>query len=99
MAGGDVMSAELVGTLQEPAELKVLVAHDARVGRAARLVLGGQVVDDLAPELVRLIHGVIRDAELITGGAGVGDGLTRAALSTCGHARKQFLISGQGDGT
>src|ERR1700734_3612463 len=38
MAGRDEVRAELVRAVNQPAELQVLVAHHARVGRAARLV-------------------------------------------------------------
>ena len=80
MAGGDVLRAELVGAVDEPAELQVLVAHHARIRRAAGLVFVGEVLDDVLLEFRRLVNQVIRDAELVADGARVGDGLRAAAL-------------------
>src|SRR5207247_5222642 len=47
MAGGDVLRAKLVGAVNEAAELEILVAHHAGIGRAARLVFVGKVLNDL----------------------------------------------------
>ena len=81
MAGGDVLRAELVGALDEPAELEVLVAHHARIRRAAGLVFLGEVLDDLALELRRFVNEVIGNAQLVADGAGVRD--WPAGRSTC----------------
>src|SRR5438552_3110889 len=51
MTGGDVLGAKLVGALDEPAEFKVLIAHDARVRCATCLVFVGEVMDDLTLKL------------------------------------------------
>ena len=46
VAGGQRGAAERARALQQRRELDVLVAAHARVGRAARRVLGDEVVDD-----------------------------------------------------
>ena len=80
MAGGDVLRAELVRALDEPAELQILVAHHARVRRAAGLVFIGEVLDDVLLKLGRFVDEVIRDAKLVADRPGVRDGLRSAAL-------------------
>ena len=80
MARGDVIRAELVRAVNEPAELQVLIAHHARIRRAAGLVFVGEILDDVLLEFRRLVNQVIRDVELVADGAGVGDGLRAAAL-------------------
>ena len=80
MAGGDELRAELVGAINQPAKLQILIAHHARVRRAAGLVFVGKVTDDVLLEFRRLVNEVIRNVELVADGAGVGDGLRAAAL-------------------
>ena len=80
MSGGDKIRAELIGAVNEPAELQVLIAHHARVRRAAGLVFVGEVLDDVLLEFRRLVNEVIRDVELVADGARVGDGLRAAAF-------------------
>jgi hypothetical protein len=57
-----------------------LIAQHARVRRATNLVFVGEVLDDLALKLRRLVNQIIRDAEFVADGAGVGDGLRAAAF-------------------
>ena len=66
--------------LDEAAELEVLVAHHAGIGRAAGLVFIGEVLDDLALKLRRLVYEVIGDAQLMADRARVGDRLRAAAF-------------------
>ena len=80
MASGDEFRAELVGAVNEPAELEVLIAHHARIRRATGLVFVGEVTDDVLLEFRRLVNQIIRNAELVADGARVGDGLRAAAL-------------------
>ncbi len=56
MSSGDVLSAELIGAVDEASEFEVLIAHDARVGRPPGLVFTGEVLDDLGLELRRFIN-------------------------------------------
>ena len=80
VASGDILRPELVCPLDEPPELEVLVAHHARVRRAARLVFVGEVLDDLALKLRRLVNQVIRNAQLVAHGPRIRDRLRPAAL-------------------
>ncbi len=79
MSGGDEIRAELVRAVNEPAELQILIAHHARIRRAAGFVFVGEVLDDVLLEFRRLVNEVIRYAELVANGAGIGDGLRAAA--------------------
>ena len=74
------MRPKLVGAVDQPPELEVLVAHHARVGRAAGLVFLGKVIDHLALEILRLIHEIVRDVQLVRNAARVRDGLRAAAF-------------------
>ena len=98
MAGGDILRAELVGAVDQPAELQVLIAHHARIRRAPRLVFVGKVTDDVLLEFRRLVNQVIRDAELVADGARVGDSL-RAAAPVFGavHAILRPELEGDAD--
>ena len=80
MAGGDVIRAELVGAVNEPAELKILVAHHARIRRAAGLVFIGKILDDVLLEFRRLVNQIIRNVQLVANRAGIGDRLRAAAF-------------------
>ena len=80
MSRGDEIRAELVRAVNEPAELQILIAHHARIRRAAGLVFVGEVLDDVLLEFRRLVNEVIRDVELVADGARVGDGLRAAAF-------------------
>jgi len=80
MAGGDVIRAELTGAVNQPAKLEILIAHHARIRRAAGLVFVGKVADDVLLEFRRLINQVIRDAKRVADGAGIGNGLRAATL-------------------
>ena len=80
MAGGDKICAELVRAINEPSELQILIAHHARIRRAAGFIFVGEVLDDVFLEFRRLVNEVIRDVKLVADGARVGDGLRAAAL-------------------
>src|ERR1041385_6948546 len=80
MARRNELRAELVRPVNQPAELKILVAHNARVRRASSFVLLCEVLNDLSLELLRFINEIIRNAELVTHGAGVRNGLRSAAF-------------------
>ena len=64
----------------EVAELQLLIAHHARVRRAPRLVLAGEIMDDLLLELARFLHHVMRNAEGMGHAARIRDGRGSAAL-------------------
>ena len=74
------MSTELVSTVDEPAELQVLIAHHTGIGRAPRLVLVREVLDDVLLKVLRFIHEVIRYVQLVTNAARIRDGLRTTAL-------------------
>ena len=80
MAGGDEVRAQLIGAVDEPAKFQVLVAHHARIGRAAGLVFVGEILDDVLLEFRRLVDQVIRHAQFVAHGARIGDGLRTAAF-------------------
>ena len=80
MSGGNIMRAELVRPVNQPAELQILIAHHARIRRAAGLVFIGEILDDLLLKFGRLVNEVIRDAQLVADGARIGDGLRAAAF-------------------
>jgi len=46
MAGGNKIRAQLVGPVNEPAKLQVLIAHHTGIGRASGLVFIGASDDD-----------------------------------------------------
>ena len=71
VAGGDVAGLKHPGALGQEAELDLVVAGDARVGRASALVLAAEVVDDEAAELALHVEHVVRHAEDAADGAGV----------------------------
>ena len=79
MAGGDVVRAELLRPVNQAAKFQILIAHHARIRRAARLVFVGEVLDDVLLEFRRFVNQVIGNAEGVADGAGVGDGLRSAA--------------------
>ena len=89
MAGGDEVGVELLAVGPELAELEPVVADDARVRRAAREVLVGEVVDD-AVEVVLEVEGVERDVEPVGDAAGIAgvDGAA-AALLVVGRSRRR----------
>ena len=80
MSGGDELRAKLVRAVNQPAKLQILIAHHARIRRAAGLVFVGEVLDDVLLEFRRLVNQVIRNVELVADGARVGDGLRAAAF-------------------
>ena len=58
----------------------MLVAHHAGVGRAAGLVFGGKIIDDVGLEILGLIDEIVANAEVVADGTGIGDGLRAAAF-------------------
>ncbi len=80
MSRRDEIRAELIRAVNQSTELQILIAHHARVRRAAGLVFVGEVLDDVLLEFCRLVNEVIRDVELVADGARVGDGLRAAAF-------------------
>ncbi len=79
MAGREVVGVEGQRAVEQGAELDVLVAGQAGVGRAAARVLGDEVVDDAAVEVLFEVHHVVGDAQHVGRGAGVVDVLDAAA--------------------
>src|ERR1700722_18414698 len=80
MAGGDGLRTEGLGFPQERTKLDLLVADDARIGRAAALVFGRKIIHDLAAESVDLIDDVVRDVERVRDHAGIRHRLRPAAF-------------------
>ena len=80
MSRGDKIRAKLIRTVNEPSKFQILVAHHARIRRAAGFIFVGEVLDDVFLEFRRLVNEVIRDVKLVADGARVGDGLRAAAL-------------------
>ena len=76
----DVLRAELIGALDEAAEFQILVAHDARVGRAAGFVFIGEILNHLGLKFRGFVDEIIGNAEFVADGAGVADGLRAAAF-------------------
>ena len=76
----DELRAKLIRAVNEPSEFQILIAHHARIRRAAGLVFIGEVTDDVLLEFSRLVNEVVRDVELVADRARVGDGLRTAAL-------------------
>ncbi len=72
MAGGDEVGAEHQGIIEERLELDFPVAEDVRIGRAARLVFGEEVLEHVVPVLGGKIGGVQLDADAVAHGLGVG---------------------------
>lgn len=62
MSGGDEVGAKLVRTINEPAELEILVAHHTRIGRAAGPIFIRKILDDVLLKFPGFINEVIRDA-------------------------------------
>src|ERR1019366_2581241 len=56
MSGGDEIRTELVGAVNEPAKLQILVAHHTRIRRASSLVFVGKILDDVFLKIRRLVH-------------------------------------------
>jgi len=75
VAGGDVLSTELVGPTDETSELEGLIAHDARVWGASGFVFVGKVLDDAGLEFRGFVDEVVRNAEFVTDGARICNGL------------------------
>ena len=73
VARGDALRAQRVRLVPEVAKLDLLVANDARVRRAPRAVFGGEVVDHRFLEIERFVDDIMRDAEGVGDGAGIGD--------------------------
>ncbi len=80
MAGGNVIAAQLPRALEQGAELELLVAHDARIGRAPGPVFLGKISDHLFLEGVRLVDQIIGDTELVADAAGIRHRLRAAAF-------------------
>src|SRR5262245_33353210 len=75
MAGGNELRAELVCAINQSAELQILIAHDARIWRAAGFVFVGKILNDLRLKLFCFVDEIVRDAELVTDRACIGNGL------------------------
>src|SRR5215470_20378749 len=80
MACSDVIAAEYPGLVPEIAELKLFVAHHARVRRPAGLVFAGEIINHDTLELIGLVNHVMRNAERMRYAARVGDRLRSAAF-------------------
>ena len=84
VAGAHRVEAERHRPVQDRGELDLLVAAQARVGRAAGGVLGDEVLDDVLVEPLGHIPDVERDADHIGRPAGVPGVLQRAAAAGAG---------------
>ena len=92
MARGDELRAELVRALEQRAELQMLVAQDARIGRASSPVFSGKMSDDLLLKLFRVVNQMKRDAEMVANGAHVGRRARPAALELVVVWRKTVVL-------
>ncbi len=84
VARGHGIEAQRARLVQQRLKLDVLVAAHARVGGAARLVLGHEVRDHGVLELLGHVPHVVRDAEDVGGAAGVPRIFDRAATARAG---------------
>src|SRR4051812_40508457 len=91
MAAGDVVRADGLGIGSELAELQPVVAANARVGRAAPVVLVDEVVDDAAEVFLEVQHvkGDTEHPRPPPGVVGVEDGT--AALLVSGTVRAIYF--------
>src|SRR6185436_16230267 len=80
MSGRDVLCAELIGSIDQPAKFQILITHHARIGRPTSFVFLGEVMNHLFFELFSFIDQVVRDAQFVTNGAGIRYSLGPAAL-------------------
>ncbi len=71
MAGGDGVETEQTGAVQEPVELQVRIAGDARVRGQALCVPGHIGLDDVAVEIAGEVEHVVGDTELLRHPPGV----------------------------
>ena len=70
MAGGHVLGPDVVGIVEQLAELQPRVADDARIGRPTGRVLGDEIIDD-PRELLLEIDRIERNAEHVGHPAGI----------------------------
>ncbi len=84
VAGDHGVEAERERPVEDGRELDLLVAAQARVGRAAGGVLGDEVVHHAGVELVGHVPDVERDPDHVGGAAGVAGVLERAAAAGAG---------------
>ena len=87
VAGAYGVEAQRQGAVQDRGELDLLVAAQARVGGAARGVLGDEVLDHVAVEALGHVPDVERDADHVGGPARVAGVLERAAAAGPGPVR------------
>src|SRR3954469_17060270 len=78
---------ERIGEREHLAEANEAVAAHARVRRAAGLVPGDEVVDDLAPKLVAQVERDVRNPHAVSESARTRDGLQRATALSAVPAR------------
>jgi hypothetical protein len=95
VAGGDRVEAERDRLFEQGGELDVLVAAHARVGGAARGVLGDEVVDDVRPESLGEVPHVVRDAEAARDALGVHRVLDRATAAAAGAQGAGLAAEGE----
>src|SRR5581483_8973779 len=86
VSGGDSVEAELAGPVQEPVELEVPVALDARVGGASFRVGGHVRIDNMTVEVVGEVEHVVGHTELLSDTPSVLDVGDRAAARVAGAA-------------
>src|SRR4051794_1010366 len=80
MAGRNVFRSELISAIDQPAKLEILIAHHARIGCAAGLVLVSEILNDLGLELFGFVDEIVWHAELMANRARVRDRLRTAAF-------------------
>ncbi len=97
VAGGDRVEAEPQRPVEDGGELDLLVAAQARVGRAAGGVLVHEVLDHVLVEAVAQVPDVERDADDVGRPAGVVAVLDRAAAAGAGAVRRRVARQRQVD--
>ena len=90
MARGHELRPEMIGILEQFAELQPTVADNARIGRTAARVLSDEIVDRLV-ELPLEVEGVERDAEHVGDAAGVGR-VGRRATALFGRPARSMAL-------
>ena len=97
VAGRDRVEAERQRAVEDGGELDLLVAPQARVGRAAGGVLVHEVLDHVLVEALGEVPDVERDADHVGGAAGVVGVLDRAAAARPGAVRRGVAREGEVD--
>ena len=102
--GGDVIIPQQPRLLQHRVEFQVPVACNAGIRRAARRVLPGKILDDVALELLGEIQDQMLDAQLVThparvvdvvqGTAAPGGALLHVGVRPQAHGHARHVVAG-----